>query len=140
MIILDTNIVSEPMKPAANKNVLQWLDKQLAETLFLTTTSLAEPLVGIEILPDGKRKIGLDGALKQLVSRLFASRILSFDQAAAENYAPLISRARSAGYSIAVADGQIAAIAATHGFVVATRDTAPFVAAGIATINHWHEG
>jgi predicted nucleic acid-binding protein len=140
MIILDTNIVSEPMKPAANKNVLQWLDKQLAETLFLTTTSLAEPLVGIEILPDGKHKIGLDGALKQLVSRLFASRILSFDQAAAENYAPLISRARSAGYSIAVADGQIAAIAATHGFVVATRDTAPFVAAGIATINHWHEG
>jgi predicted nucleic acid-binding protein len=140
MIILDTNIVSEPMKPAANKNVLQWLDKQLAETLFLTTTSLAEPLVGIEILPDGKRKIGLDGALKQLVSRLFASRILSFDQAAAENYAPLISRARSAGYSIAVADGQIAAIAATHGFVVATRDTAPFVAAGIATINPWHEG
>ncbi|PST19264.1 VapC toxin family PIN domain ribonuclease [Rhizobium sp. JAB6] len=140
MIILDTNIVSEPMKPAANNNVLQWLDKQLAETLFLTTTSLAELLVGIEILPDGKRKIGLDGALKQLVSRLFASRILSFDQAAAEHYAPLISRARSAGYSIAVADGQIAAIAATHGFVVATRDTAPFVAAGIATINPWHEG
>ncbi|MGY5775541.1 PIN domain-containing protein [Rhizobium sp. LEGMi135b] len=140
MIILDTNVVSEPMKPTGNDQILKWLDKQLAETLFLTSTSLAELLVGIEILPDGKRKMGLDGALTQLVSRLFASRILAFDKAAAENYAPLISRTRSAGYSIAVADGQIAAIAATHGFAVATRDTAPFVAAGISTINPWKEG
>jgi predicted nucleic acid-binding protein len=140
MIILDTNVVSEPMKPAGNDEISKWLDRQLAETLFLTSTGLAELLVGIEILPDGKRKKGLDAALAQLVSRLFGSRILPFDRAAAENYVPLISRARSAGYSIAVADGQIAAIAATHGFVVATRDTAPFMAAGIPTINPWEGG
>jgi len=140
MIILDTNVVSEPMKPAGSDLVLNWLDQQVAETLFLTSTGLAELLVGIEILPDGKRKNGLDAALTQLVSRLFGSRILPFDRAAAEIYAPLVSRARSAGNSIAVADGQIAAIAAVHGFAVATRDTAPFMAAGVATINPWEEG
>lgn len=137
MIILDTNVVSEPMKPNANPAVVAWLDQQVAETLYLTATSLAELLVGIEVLPGGKRKEGLDTALAELVSRLFGSRVLPFDQHAAMAYATLVNRARTSGRVISVADGQIAAIAAVHGFTVATRDTEPFVATGVAVINPW---
>lgn len=137
MIVLDTNVISEPMKPNGNPAVQHWLDQQLAETLYLTATSLAELLVGIEILPHGKRKEGLDAALRELVIMLFGSRILAFDQQAAMAYAPLISRARSNGRLISVADGQIAAIAAVHGFTVATRDTEPFVSVGVPVINPW---
>ena len=139
MIILDTNVVSEPMKLNGNPAVQTWLDQQAAETLYLTATSLSELLVGIEILPDGKRKEGLDTALSELVVGLFGSRILPFDQQAAMAYAPLVSRARANGRLISVADGQIAAIAAVHGFTVATRDTAPFVAVGLPVINPWEE-
>ncbi len=139
MIILDTNVLSEPMKPNSNPAVQAWLDRQTAETLYLTATSLSELLVGIEILPDGKRKEGLDIALKELMAELFGSRILSFNQQAALAYAPLISRARSSGCLISVADGQIAAIAIVHGFTIATRDVAPFTAAGVPVINPWEQ-
>lgn len=137
MIILDTNVVSEPMKPNGNLKVRDWLDRQAAETLYLTTTSLSELLVGIEILPNGNRKEGLAAGLSELLSRLFGSRILPFDRQAAVAYAPLVGRARAAGCSVSVGDGQIAAISVVHGFAVATRDIAPFVAAGVRVINPW---
>lgn len=139
MIVLDTNVVSEPMKPGGSAAVLAWLDRQVADTLYLTATSLAELLVGIQTLPDGKRKAGLDAALTELMAGLFGPRILPFDQQAALAYAPLVGRARAAGRAISVADGQIAAIAAAHGFTVATRDTASFLAAGVPVINPWDE-
>ncbi len=139
MIILDTNVVSEPMKPAGNPAVQAWLDRQVAETLYLTATSLSELLAGIEILPDGKRKEGLDTALNELLARLFGSRILPFDQQAAVAYAPIVSRVRASGRILSVADGQIAAIATVHGFTVATRDTAPFIAAAVPIINPWEK-
>ncbi len=139
MIVLDTNVVSEPMKSNGNPAVTAWLDRQTAETLYLTAACLSELLACIEILPDGKRKEGLDGALGELMVRLFASRILPFDQMAAMAYAPLVGRARAGGRLISVADGQIAAIATTHGFTVATRDTAPFDACGVPTFNPWQE-
>ncbi len=139
MIILDTNVVSEPMKRNGNPAVQTWLDQQAAETLYLTAVSLSELLVGIEILPAGRRKDGLGGALNELLAQLFGSRILAFDQRAAIAYAPLISRARAEGRLISVADGQIAAIAAVHGFTVATRDTAPFTAVGVPVINPWDD-
>ena len=137
MIILDTNVVSEPMRRNANPAVQTWLDQQAAETLYLTSTSLSELLVGIEILPNSKRKKGLAAALSELLVMLFGGRILAFDQRAAMAYPPLIARGRSRGQIISVADGQIAAIASVHGFSVATRDTAPFVGAGIPVINPW---
>lgn len=139
MIVLDTNVVSEPMKRNGNPAVQSWLDQQAAETLYLTTTSLSELLVGIEILPDSKRKKGLGAALSELLVILFGPRILPFDQQAALAYAPLVSRARAGGRLISVADGQIAAIAAVHEFTVATRDTAPFLAAGVPVINPWEK-
>jgi toxin FitB len=137
VIVLDTNVVSEPIRPHGNPAVRSWLDQQVAETLYLTATSLSELLMGVEILPDGKRKEGLGTILSELIDRLFESRILPFDQQAALVYAPLVGRARAAGHAISVADGQIAAIAALRGFTVATRDTGPFVAAGVPVINPW---
>ena len=140
MIILDTNVVSEPMKLAGSPAVLAWLDRQDPESLYLTATSLAELLFGIEILTDGRRKDGLRAALGDLISALFGSRILPFDEKAAKLYAPLLGTTRASGRTIGFAGGQIAAIAAAHGFSVATRDTAPFKAAGVAVINPFDGG
>lgn len=137
MIILDTNVVSEPMKADGNRRVRDWLDDQIAETLYLTSISLSELLLGVQVLPDGKRKEGLAAALTELLTELFGSRILSFDQQAATVYAARVSRARASGRAISMADGQIAAIAAVHGFAVATRNTAPFIAAGVPVVNPW---
>jgi predicted nucleic acid-binding protein len=137
VIILDTNVVSEPMKAGGDPRVRDWLDDQFAETLYLTSISLSELLLGVEVLPDGKRKEGLAAALTELLVQLFGPRILPFDQQAATVYATRVSRARASGRAISMADGQIAAIAAVHGFTVATRDTAPFIAAGVPVVNPW---
>jgi len=139
VILLDTNVVSEPMKAGGDSVVQEWLDRQAADTLYLTATNLAELLVGIDLLPEGRRKDGLAGALADLIVRLFGTRILPFDQEAATVYATLIARARGRGHVVSVADGQIAAIATVHGFSVATRDTAPFLATGVPTLNPWAE-
>jgi predicted nucleic acid-binding protein len=137
VIIVDTNVVSEPMKADGNSRVRNWLDDQIAETLYLTSISLSELLLGVRVLPDGKRKEGLAAALTELLTELFGPRILSFDQQAAAAYAVRVSRARASGRAISMADGQIAAIAAVQGFTVATRDTAPFIAAGVPVVNPW---
>jgi toxin FitB len=137
MIILDTNVISEPMKIDGNAAVQAWLDMQVAETLFLTAVGLSELLLGIEVLPVGKRKQALAAALGDQIRVLFGPRILPFDQNAADAYAGLIARSREAGNAISVIDGQIAAIAAVHDFAVATRDVGPFEAAGVTVINPW---
>ncbi|NYF78160.1 type II toxin-antitoxin system VapC family toxin [Granulicella arctica] len=137
MIILDTNVVSEPMRAQGGPAVQAWLDRQAAETLYLTATSLSELLVGIELIPTGKRREVLTASLNRLLERLFGPRILAFDKQAAVAYASVVERTRSSGYSISVADAQIAAIAEVSGFTVATRDTSPFEAAGTPIINPW---
>ena len=138
MIILDTNVISEPLKPRADQAVIRWLDAQDPETLYLTAVNLAEVLIGIALLPAGKRKRGMELAARSLQMKLFAGRFLSFDREAAIAFSLLGSRAAAKGYPISVADCQIAAIAAVHGFTVATRDTAPFLAAGVPIINPWN--
>jgi predicted nucleic acid-binding protein len=137
VIILDTNVVSEPMKANSAQSVVDWLDSQAAETLYLTAVNLAELLVGVETAPAGKRREGVGADLAALISRLFGARILPFDQDAARAYATLVARARAKGLALSVADAQIAAIATMRGFAVATRDTAPFVAAGVPIIDPW---
>jgi toxin FitB len=137
MIVLDTNVVSEPMKPIPNRIVIDWLDRQAPETLYLTTTSLTELLVGIEALPAGKRRDGFQTSFADLLRGLFGPRILAFDTPSAFRFASLVAKAQSAGHTVSMADGQIAAIAATAGFIVATRDTIPFLACGLPVINPW---
>jgi predicted nucleic acid-binding protein len=99
--------------------------------------NLAELLLGIELLPLGLRRSKLKARIDKIVNVFGERRTLVFDARATRFVAVLVARARAAGYAIAVADGQIAAIAAAHGFSVATRDTAPFVAAGISVIDPW---
>ena len=137
MIILDTNVVFEPMKANGAASVVDWLDRQTAETLYLTAVNLAELLVGVETMPVGKRREGVGAALAALIAKLFGARILPFDEDAARTYAALVARARARGVALSVADAQIAAIATVKGFTVATRDTTPFVAAGVPIIDPW---
>lgn len=136
MILLDTNVVSEAMKPAPDDTVRMWLDDQAAETLYLSSVTVAELLFGIGALPKGKRKDKLAGALDG-VMELFADRVLPFDVDAARRYADLAVKARVAGKGFPTPDGYIAAIAASKGFAVATRDTSAFDAAGIEVIDPW---
>jgi predicted nucleic acid-binding protein len=138
MILVDTNVVSEPMKLDGDPEVLAWLDAQDVASLYLSTISLAELHFGIAILPDGWRKETLLLRLHQRVLPLFESRILPFGVEAADANARLRARARAAGRAIGPTDGYIAAIAAAHNLIVATRDTAPFEAAGLTVINPWH--
>ncbi len=137
MILVDTNVISEPLRASGDMNVLAWIDAQIIETLYLSTISLAELRFGIAVLPEGKRRDTLHSSLEQRVLPLFAGRILSFDAIASQAYATLRAKARAAGQAIATTDGYIAAIATTHGFSVATRDTFPFDAAGLTVINPW---
>ena len=139
MILLDTNVVSEAMKPVPNDAVRGWLDEQAAETLYLSSVTIAELMFGIGALPKGKRKDKLASALDG-VMELFADRVLPFDIDAARHYADLAVKARAAGKGFPTPDGYIAAIAASKGFVVATRDTSAFDAAGVEVIDPWKAG
>ncbi|MEQ9332275.1 type II toxin-antitoxin system VapC family toxin [Thalassobaculum sp.] len=136
MILLDTNLVSEAIKPEPNPSVLAWLDAQAAETLFLSSITVAELLFGIGALPDGKRKDMLAARIDGLLDQ-FVGRVLDFDTAAARRYADLAVRARATGKGFPTPDGYIAAIAAAHGFAVASRDTSAFHAAGLTVIDPW---
>jgi hypothetical protein len=137
VILLDTNVVSEATRPKPDRNVLAWLDAQAAETLYLSTVSLAELLLGIASLPAGKRREALAAALPEHVIALFGKRIVPFDLAAAQTYAKIVTRALRHGHPIALADAQIAAIAEARHFSVATRDEAPFQAASVPVVNPW---
>jgi predicted nucleic acid-binding protein len=137
MILLDTNVVSEPLRAVGDPSVLAWIDAQNIETLYLAAISVAELRFGIAAMPAGKRRETLQTSLERRVLPLFAGRILSFDAAASSAYAEIRARARAQGMAIATADGYIAATAAANGLTVATRDTAPFEAAGLEIINPW---
>lgn len=136
MILLDTNVISEAMKPEPHPVVRGWLNEQATETLYVSSVTLAELLFGIRALPAGRRKDTLAEALDGLMG-LFRDRILPFDTEAARHYADLAVLARSSGRGFPTPDGYIAAIAASRRFMVASRDRAPYLAAGIAIVNPW---
>ena len=138
MIVLDTNVVSEAMKPEPDASVMIWLDDQVAETLYLSSVTLAELLFGIRAMPTGKRKDMLDRALGKLLA-LFEDRVLPFDTSAARCYADLAVTARINGRGFPMPDGYIAAVAASQGFIVASRDTSPYEAAGVPVIDPWKD-
>ncbi len=136
MIVLDTNVVSEAMKPEPHPAVRAWLNDQAAETLYLSSVTLAELLFGIAALPAGKRKDMLAQTLDGLLG-LFRDRVLPFDTDAARRYAELAVTAKTGGRGFPTSDGYIAAIAVSRGFMVASRDMFPYEAAGVPIINPW---
>lgn len=139
MIVLDTNIVSEMMKPVPNPAVRAWLNRQAAETLYLSSVTIAELLFGVATLPNGKRKDALSQTIEGVLA-LFQDRVLPFDAAAAHSYADLAATAHQNGRGFPTPDGYIAAIAVSRGFLVVSRDVAPYKAAGLLVLNPFEEG
>ena len=137
MILVDTNVVSEPLRNAPEPRVAEWLDAQALETLYLSAITVAELRFGVRSLPAGRRRNLLHEDLEGQVLPMFAGRVLAFDLAASQAYAELMAKARSEGRTIPVSDAYIAATAASNGMMVATRDIAPFEAAGLKTMNPW---
>lgn len=140
MILLDTNVLSEPLRPAPELREIEWIDAQAMETLFLSAITVAELRAGVALLPVGKRRAGLHEKLEKRVLPLFAGRVLPFDLTCTQAYAAQVEKARSTGLAVATAGGYMAAIAAANGFAVATRDTGPFRAAGVTVIKAWIQG
>lgn len=140
MIILDTNVISEPLRPTPESLVVRWIDGQAPETLYLSAVTIAELRFGLASLPAGKRRSRLQESLETQILPLFAGRVLAFDLPASEAYGRLMAKARAAGLAISAADGYIAATAAASGMIVATRDVSPFQATGLSVINPWEEG
>ena len=139
MIVLDTNVISEPLRQAPESRVIEWIDEQPVETLYLSAITVAELRFGVASLPAGKRRDRLQESLEKQALPLFAGRILPFDMPASQSYGELMAKARAAGLAIGTADGYIAAIAAANGMMVATRDVSPFEAFGVAVINPWED-
>lgn len=137
MILLDTNVISEPQRHSPNARVLDWIDAQALETLYLSAITVAELRAGIALMPTGKRRDSLHNNLEKRLLPMFANRVLSFDMACTKTYAELLARSRVVGLAIETADAFIAAVALANGFTVATRDTRPFEAAGLTVINPW---
>lgn len=137
MILLDTNVISETQRQEPNARVLEWLDAQALETLYLSAITVAELRAGIALMPTGKRRGSLHENLEKRLLPMFANRVLSFDMACTKAYAALLAKSRAAGLAIETADAFIAAVAIANGFTVATRDTTPFEAAGLKIVNPW---
>lgn len=140
MILLDTNVISEPLRAAPEPGVVAWLDAQPLETLFLSVVTVAELRFGVARLPAGRRRNALVEQLESKVLPVFTGRVLNFDLPATQGYAEAMGKAQAAGMAVGVADGFMAAIATVNGMTVATRDTAPFSAMGVPVINPWMSG
>lgn len=136
MILLDTNVVSEPLKPGPDPAVVQWLNTQAPEELYLPAIVAAELYYGWSILPDGRRKRVSGDLIDRVVSQ-FEGRVVPFDLTAAVEYGRLMATARSAGVGLPILDGQIAAIARAQGAALATRNVKHFEQTGIPLLNPW---
>jgi toxin FitB len=139
MIVLDTNVVSETMRPAPNTAVIAWLNGQDIQTLYLTAVSLAELRFGIARLDEGRSKVDLSERLDLMLEQVFQGRILPFTAATAQAFADRMAAARRNGRAVGFQDGMIGASVAASGFSIATRDTSPFQAMGLPVTNPWGE-
>ncbi len=137
MIMLDTDVISELWKITPDPKVRAWVDAQAVETFYLSAITVAELRFGVAAMPDGRRSAVYRDRLEAEVLPAFSGRVLPFDLDASRAYADLMARAKAEGKAIGKADGYIAATAAAHSLIVATRDTGPFEAAELSTINPW---
>ena len=135
MIILDTNIVSEFMTSPPAGQVLDWLNSQDVTSLYLSTITIAEIGYGLRVMPEGKRRRLLSERFEQFVEEAFTQRVLSFDESAARIYGEVMGLRKEMGRTMSSLDGQIAAIARSRGFCVATRNTKDFEHCQIELIN-----
>jgi toxin FitB len=137
VIVLDTNVLSEVLKPLPSEAVLRWLGGQNRLAVFTTTITQAEVLYGIEVLPPGKRRVRLSAAIEKMFAEEFRNRILPFDNDAARAFSKIVAARDAAGRPISQFDAMIAAIARSRRAAMATRNTADFEGCGIQIINPW---
>lgn len=137
MIVLDTNVLSELMRPEPNTSVVGWLDAQDAFSVTISAITVAEILYGIERLPNGKRKRGFAAMAATMLEEDFADRILPFDAVTAVHYAGQVAASERSGRAVHTADAQIAAICQQHHAKLATRNVKDFELLGIELINPW---
>ncbi|MFN4165505.1 MAG: type II toxin-antitoxin system VapC family toxin [Ferrovibrio sp.] len=137
MLILDTNVVSELMRPEPDMAVWVWMSRQVPASLHTTSITFAEILYGLTLLPESRRRQGLLVAVGRIFAEQFQGRILSFDENAAPDYAALMAERRRLGRPIALLDAQIAAIARRQKAMVATRNVKDFEDCGIGVVNPW---
>jgi predicted nucleic acid-binding protein len=137
VIVLDTNVVSELMRPVPHPGVLRWLDAQVPGELWLTSVVAAELMFGVARLPETPRKQQLAQAVSLMLEEDFSGKVFAFDLAAASVYAVMVAKQQRQGRSIATADAQIAAICLCHGASLATRNVKHFAGLGLELINPW---
>ena len=137
MIVLDTNVLSEMMRPAPDATITNWVATQSAANLFVTTITQAEILHGVLLLPQGRRRDAIEVAADVMFEEDFAGRILPFSSLAARAYAEIAVARRQSGRPISQFDAQIAAIARSAGAAVATRNVPDFEGCGIRVIDPW---
>lgn len=135
MVILDTNVVAEMMKPWPSPAVASWLNSQESPTLFLTTITVGEIGYGLRVMPQGQRRLQLEQGFERVLAEAFAGRVLAFDEEAARHYGEVMGRRKEIGRPLSVLDGQIASIARARGWTVATRNVRDFVECGVEIIN-----
>jgi predicted nucleic acid-binding protein len=137
MIIIDTNVLSELMRPKPFAQVVAWIEKQPSADLYTTSITEAEIFYGLELLAKGKRRDGLVAAAEAMFDDDFAGRILGFDSEAARAFSKIAARRRALGKPISHPDAQIAAIAQLRGAALATHDVDGFTNCGIRVIDPW---
>jgi toxin FitB len=140
MFVLDTNVVSELMRPAPDGHVVAWLDAQAPDALWITSVTVAELLFGIARLPDGARKQSLALAAQTMIEDDFAERIFGFDSTSATVFADIAAQRERAGRPLSMADGYIAAICLAHSAQLVTRNSKDFEGLGLALLNPWDAG
>jgi len=136
VIIIDTNVLSEIMRPEPEPAVISWLQSQAGPDLYTTSISVAEILFGLERLPTGRRREQLAAAARALFEA-FDQQVLPFDVPAASEYATIAYAKERAGAPISGFDAQIAAICRTHRASLATRNVKDFEATGVELVNPW---
>jgi hypothetical protein len=139
MIVLDTHVISEVLRPVPEPSVLDWLANQPRASLFTSTVTRGEILYGIRLLSDGKRRRGLWDAAKKIFDDDFADQVLSFDSDAADMYAEIAASRRTAGKPISQFDAMIVAMARSRGASLATRNVKDFENCGVDVINPWKD-
>lgn len=137
MLILDTNVIAELMRPAPEPAVTTWLHRQRTDRLATTAITVAEIRFGLERLHDGKRQADLSAKFQAVLTRALAQRVLPFDQRATDPYALLKGSRERAGRPIGLLDAMIAAIARVYGAAVVTRNVADFAACGVDVFDPW---
>lgn len=137
MIVLDTNVISEVMAPVPSPIVQRWMDSTLAIELATTTVNIAEVRFGLARLPFGRRRARMETLFDSFLARAIDNRIFGFDARAANTFAQLATARERSGRPLRGFDGLIAAIAASRGFGVATRNSSDFGDCGIEVVNPW---